>query len=81
MNKKKTAGLLSMAVLCCMGFACGMVGKKMMHNTVRMGYDDPTTIVTRGTLCNMDALEQEVIQKGLPEKPEEVDTTNKNNVQ
>ena len=50
-------------------FLVGVITKRAMGNHVRMGYDDPTTVISHGELYDIDVLEQELIRKGLPDEP------------
>lgn len=49
-------------------FLAGAIAKRAFNEHLRIGFDDPQTIVTRGTLYDIDKAEQEVIQQGISEE-------------
>ncbi|PID52436.1 MAG: hypothetical protein CR972_01985 [Candidatus Moraniibacteriota bacterium] len=69
MEKKKALSRGNFIFLFVVAFLCGAIGKKAMGDHVRMGYDDPTTVIMHGEFYDIDVLEQKLIQKGLPEEP------------
>jgi hypothetical protein len=48
-------------------FLMGVIVKQAVGNNVRIGYDDPTTIIKHGELYDIDKLEQKILKKGIPE--------------
>lgn len=44
-------------------FLAGVIAKRAFNEHVRIGYDDPQTVVKHGTLYDIDAVEQEVIER------------------
>lgn len=56
-------------------FMAGVIAKKAMFNEVRIGFNDPQTVIHIGSLYDLDHAEQEVIKKGVPQQ-NEVDQTN-----
>lgn len=46
-------------------FLAGMITKRALSSHVRVGYDDPSTIIVNGKLADIDILEQELIKKDL----------------
>ena len=52
-------------------FLAGAIAKRAFNEHLRIGFDDPQTIVTRGTLYDIDEAEQAVIEQSM--SAEEVD--------
>ncbi len=69
MGHKKALSRGNLVFLFIVAFLCGTIGKKAMGDYVRMGYDDPKTVIMHGELYDIDVAEQKLIQKGLPEEP------------
>lgn len=68
MIKKAYFSRGNLVFLFVVAFLAGAIIKKAMGNHVRVGYDDPSTIIMYGELEDIDVLEQELIKKGLPEE-------------
>ena len=47
-------------------FFVGLIVKQAISNHVRIGYDDPMTIIRHGELYDIDALEQKILKDVLP---------------
>lgn len=52
-------------------FLVGAIVKNTAGRHMRIGFDDPQTIIERGILHDIDVLEQKIITQGLPEDLEE----------
>jgi len=48
-------------------FLAGAIVKKTVGNHVRIGFDDPMTVIEQGQLYDIDMLEQELMRQGIPE--------------
>lgn len=48
-------------------FLVGIIAKNATGTHMRIGFDDPQTIIVHGALHDIDILEQELIKKGIPE--------------
>lgn len=46
-------------------FMAGIIAKKAMFNTMRIGFDDPRTVIHIGSLYDLDRAEQAVIAEGM----------------
>lgn len=71
MEDKKCCSRGNLIFLFVTALLIGVIAKKVASNNIRVGYNDPSTVITHGTLYDIDVLEQELIQKGLPQSVEE----------
>ena len=61
----------------------GAITKNIVSDHVRIGFDDPTTVIERGELYDIDKLEQKLLHEGLPvpvNTEDSVETKNDNSV-
>jgi len=72
MSKSERFSWGNLIFLFVVAFLAGMIAKKTVGNHIRIGFDDPSTVISQGTLYDIDVLEQELLSKGIPE---EVTTT------
>lgn len=71
-NIKKHFARGNLIFLFVVAFMAGVIVKKAMFNTARIGFDDPQTVIHIGTLYDLDQAEQEVIKDGLPQPEDSV---------
>lgn len=57
-------------------FMVGVIAKNAMSNTMRIGFDDPQTVIHVGELYDLDAAEQQVIKDGVPQEQDNANETN-----
>jgi len=68
MSKSERFSWGNLIFLFVVAFLAGMIAKRAISSHVRIGFDDPSTIISQGTLYDIDALEQELLRKGIPEE-------------
>jgi hypothetical protein len=66
MNNKKLFLQGNLFLFFIISFLCGVMVKKNMTHHIRIGFDDPQTIIQHGVLYDIDQLEQALIKRGLP---------------
>ena len=66
MNKNERFSRGNLVFLFIVAFLAGAITKKAISNHVRIGFDDPTTIIERGELYDIDELEQKLLREGIP---------------
>ncbi len=56
-------------------FLFGIITKKAAGEHMRIGFDDPTTVISRGTLYDIDELEQKILRQekiSMEASPDEI---------
>ncbi len=66
MSKNERFSLGNLIFLFVVAFLVGTIVKQAVGNNVRIGFDDPTTIIPYGELYDIDELEQELLKNGIP---------------
>ncbi len=57
------------------GFFVGAILKNTISHHIRIGYQDPQTIITEGKLYDIDIVEQNLLKQGVPEGEPVIDSS------
>jgi len=68
MSKNERFSRGNLIFLFVVAFLAGAIVKKAIGTHVRIGFDDPTTIIEQGKLYDIDKLEQKLLREGIPEE-------------
>jgi len=79
MNKNERFSRGNFIFLFIVAFLAGAITKKAIGNHIRIGFDDPTTIIERGELYDIDELEQKLLREGIPAETSTVEDVAKDN--
>ena len=67
MSKNERFSRGNLIFLFVVAFLVGAIVKNAVGNNIRIGFDDPDTIITNGALYDIDELEQKLLRNGIPE--------------
>ncbi len=73
MSKSERFSRGNLIFLFVVAFLVGAIIKNAIGNNIRIGFDDPDTIITDGKLYDIDELEQELLKNGIPEEISEME--------
>ena len=68
MSKKERFSYGNFIFLFVVAFLIGFIAKKAIGSHVRIGFDDPATIIVQGELYDIDLLEQKILSEGIAEE-------------
>ncbi|XLQ19590.1 MAG: hypothetical protein ACKUBY_03290 [Candidatus Moraniibacteriota bacterium] len=68
MSKNKRFSRGNLIFLFVAAFLAGAIAKKAIGNNIRIGFDDPNTIIMQGELYDIDELEQKLLKNGIPKE-------------
>ncbi|MEN8252698.1 MAG: hypothetical protein ABFQ53_03920 [Patescibacteria group bacterium] len=66
MSKNERFSRGNLIFLFVVAFLAGAIAKRAIGDAVRIGFDDPATVIVQGELYDIDELEQELIKNGIP---------------
>jgi len=66
MSKNERFSRGNLIFLFVVAFLAGAITKKAMSNHIRIGFNDPTTVIEYGRLYDIDKLEQKLLREGVP---------------
>ncbi len=80
MSKNRRLSRGNLVFLFVVAFLVGTIAKKIASHHVRIGFDDPTTVIDYGELYDIDKVEQKLIHEGVSsELPATESTVEENN--
>ena len=68
MSKSERLSRGNLIFLFVVAFLAGAIAKKIVSHHIRIGFDDPTTIIDYGELYDIDKLEQKLIHEEMSAK-------------
>jgi len=66
MSKNERFSRGNLIFLFVVAFLAGAITKKAISNHIRIGFNDPTTVIEYGKLYDIDKLEQKLLREGVP---------------
>jgi hypothetical protein len=76
MSKNERFSWGNLIFLFVVAFLAGIIIKKATNSHIRIGFDDPATIIEHGELYDIDKLEQKLLREGVPAVPDDVNVNN-----
>ena len=80
MSKNERFSRGNLIFLFVVAFLAGAITKKAVSNHVRIGFDDPATIIEQGKLYDIDKLEQKLLREGIPAETPTVESDVKDEI-
>jgi hypothetical protein len=77
MSTKERFSRGNLIFLFVVAFFVGFIVKQAAGSHMRIGYDDPSTIIAHGELYDIDELEQKILNKNILDEISQEDMDNK----